>query len=43
VLIAVIDQRLVTTKALREAFLEAARSISSDGDYRRVMEALLKL
>ena len=42
VLIALVDQRLLTTKTLRDAFLEAARSIASDGDYRRVMEASLK-
>ena len=42
VLVAVVDQRLLTTKPLRDAFMEAARSITSDGDYRRVMEAALK-
>jgi hypothetical protein len=42
VLIEVVNQRLLTSKQLRDAFMESARSIGSDGEYRRVLEAVLK-
>ena len=41
VLVQVASEDLITTRALRDKYLEAARTISSSGDYRRVMEALL--
>lgn len=41
VLTQVASEDLITTRALRDKYLEAARTISSSGDYRRVMEALL--
>ena len=42
VLIAVAEQRLLTTPALREAFLSAAKTIYSPGDYKRVLQAAIQ-
>jgi len=41
VLVQAASEGLVTTRALRDKYLEAALTISSSGDYRRVMEALM--
>jgi hypothetical protein len=41
VLVTVAGQRLITTRALRDQYLAAARGVESDGDYRRVIAALL--
>jgi hypothetical protein len=41
-LIAVAKQRLLTTSALREAFLNAAKKIDSPGDYKRVLQAAIQ-
>ena len=42
VLMAISNARLLTTRDLQDAFIDAARSIGSDGDYRRVMESTLR-
>ena len=39
VLIALAKQRLLTSSAIRDAFLDAAKRISSSSDYRRVLQA----
>jgi hypothetical protein len=41
-LLSVAQERLITTSELRESFMRAMRSISSDSEYRRVMEATLQ-
>jgi hypothetical protein len=40
VLVALAHRRVLDTKDVRRKFLEAAKGITSDGDYRRVVEAL---
>ncbi len=42
ILIAVANQGLLTTAPLRTAYMTAARHMTSDTDYRNVLEALLK-
>jgi hypothetical protein len=42
VLIGVTRQRLLTSAAIRRAFMEAAKEISSSGDYKRVLEAAIE-
>ena len=42
VLVALARQRALASSAIREAFMRATRSISSDGEYRRVMEVALQ-
>ena len=42
VLVALARQRALSTTGVREAFMRATRSISSDGEYRRVMEVALQ-
>jgi hypothetical protein len=42
VLIAVAQQRLLTSPAVREAYLKAARQIASSGDYARVLKAAIQ-
>ena len=42
VLVAISDARLLTSRELQDAYIDAARSIGSDGDYRRVMESTLR-
>jgi hypothetical protein len=41
VLLTVARSRLVTTDELREEYIKVARTIGSDGDYRRVIDAVL--
>jgi hypothetical protein len=41
-LVAVLRQRALTTPAQREALMRATRTISSDSEYRRVMEVALQ-
>jgi len=41
VLIAIAEQRLLTSPAMRQAFLVAAKQITSSGDYSRVLEAAI--
>jgi hypothetical protein len=40
-LVTILHKKLVTTPALKEVFMKVTRSLSSDGEYRRVMEAAL--
>jgi len=40
VLVRLAQRRVLGTRALRRKFLESAKGITSDGDYRRVIEAL---
>jgi hypothetical protein len=42
VLIAVAQQRLLTSPAVREAYLKAAKQIASSGDYARVLQAAIQ-
>jgi beta-lactamase regulating signal transducer with metallopeptidase domain len=42
VLIAVAQQRLLTSPAVREAYLKAAKQIQSSGDYARVLQAAIQ-
>jgi hypothetical protein len=42
VLVSIARLRLFGAAGVREAFMRATRSISSDGDYRRVMEVALQ-
>lgn len=42
VLMAISDARLLSSRELQDAYIDAARSIGSDGDYRRVMESTLR-
>lgn len=42
VLIAMAEQRLLTTKAIREEFFRAASKIASPSDYRRVLESAVQ-
>ena len=41
-LVSILQKRLVTTPQLREAFMKITRTLSSDGEYRRVMEAMIE-
>jgi hypothetical protein len=41
-LVAMLQRRCVTTPAIREAFMRTTRTLSSDAEYRRVMEAMLQ-
>jgi hypothetical protein len=41
-LIAILHRRCITTPELKDAFMRATRTLSSDGEYRRVMEAMLE-
>ena len=41
-LVSILRKRVVTTPQLREAFMKITRTLSSDGEYRRVMEAMLE-
>ncbi|HEX4469798.1 MAG TPA: M56 family metallopeptidase, partial [Gemmatimonadaceae bacterium] len=40
-LVTILRKKLITTPALKEVFMKVTRSLSSDGEYRRVMEAAL--
>ena len=40
-LVTILRRRLLTTSALREAFMQITRTLSSDAEYRRVMEVAL--
>ncbi|HEV8233439.1 MAG TPA: M56 family metallopeptidase [Gemmatimonadaceae bacterium] len=40
-LMAILRRHLLTTSALREAFMQITRTLSSDAEYRRVMEVAL--
>jgi hypothetical protein len=40
--VAVITKGLLTTPALREEMLQAAKTLPSNGDYRRVVDALFE-
>jgi beta-lactamase regulating signal transducer with metallopeptidase domain len=40
-LMAIVRRHLLTTSALREAFMQITRTLSSDAEYRRVMEVAL--
>ena len=42
VLIAMAEQRLLTSQSSRDAFLKAAKQIPSSGDQRRVLDALIR-
>jgi hypothetical protein len=42
VLVQIANAQLLTTPRVRDAFWEAARSLGSDSEYRRVVEATLK-
>ena len=39
-LVNIVRRRFAMTPQLREAFMRTTRSLSSDGEYRRVMEAM---
>ena len=41
-LVSILRKRAVTTPQLREAFMKTTRTLSSDAEYRRVMEAMLE-
>ena len=40
-LVAIVRRHLLTSAALRETFMQVTRTLSSDGEYRRVMEVAL--
>jgi beta-lactamase regulating signal transducer with metallopeptidase domain len=40
-LLSIAQQHLLTTPALRESFMKTTRSLSSDSEYRRVMETIV--
>ena len=40
-LVSILKKRAVTTPQLKEAFMKTTRTLSSDAEYRRVMEAML--
>ena len=40
-LVTILRKKLITTPALKEVFMKVTRSLSSDAEYRRVMEAAL--
>jgi hypothetical protein len=40
-LVTILKQRLISSPALRETFMKVTRTLSSDAEYRRVMEAAL--
>ena len=41
-LVSILKKRAVTTPQLKEAFMKTTRTLSSDAEYRRVMEAMLE-
>jgi hypothetical protein len=41
-LVTILKRRCVTTPELREQLMRVTRTLSSDGEYRRVMEALIE-
>ena len=41
-LVSILKRRAVTTPQLKEAFMKTTRTLSSDAEYRRVMEAMLE-
>ena len=41
-LVSILRRKCVTTPALKELFMKTTRSLSSDAEYRRVMEAMLQ-